>query len=328
MPGAARVVTGVLLLLLQLLGVAAFGAVAEPARAETAGSQAPQGEKRALVPPDTPPVIHPKALFDTIAETDDLKLFGNAVDAAGLKDALNSPGPYTVFVPNKAAFAAFDAARQAELQKPENKAQLPALLNSHVIKGKYTIEQLKQEATAAGPAGKTYDTLANGPVTITFDPANNILAINGVTIVQSDIAASNGIIHPIGQVLTPLPPPLPARPTAPLQPHGILIVRVRSAEDGLGIPNVAVRTDSETERPRFALTGPDGVARLILPPGTYTVILNGAVAGYETRAGINPATKQPYTRPGHEGTRANVVITAGQSITIDGGLARPIGATK
>jgi hypothetical protein len=105
---------------------------------------------------------------------------------------------------------------------------------------------------------------------------------------------------------------------------------VRSAEDGLPINGIAVRTDSETQRPSFRLTGADGpgVARFVLNPGTYTVILNGNVAGYETREGINPATKQPYTRPGHEGTRANVVITAGQPITIDCLPARHIGATK
>jgi uncharacterized surface protein with fasciclin (FAS1) repeats len=351
---------------LLLLVVAAFGAVAEQARAETPGSQAPQGEKWALVtdidnhqdrgitplgaagedaraieatltvratasipvPPDTPPVTNPKALFDTIAETDDLKMFGNELDSAGLKDGLSGPGPYTVFVPNNAAFAAFDAARLAELQKPENRAHLSALINSHVIKGKYTIEQLKQEATAAGPAGKKYDTLMGGPVTITYDQENKILTVNGVTIVETDIEASNGIIHVIGQILTPLPAPVPDRPATHLNTRDILVVRVRSAEDGLPINGIGVRTDSETERPRYALTGPDGVARFVLTPGTYTVILNGSAAGYETREGINPATKRPYTLPGHEGTRANVVITAGQPITIDCIPARHIGSAK
>jgi uncharacterized surface protein with fasciclin (FAS1) repeats len=320
--------------------VVAFGAGAEPARAQTAGSQASQASQASQ---DTPPVPPPKALpkalpalVETIAQTDDLKRLGNALDAAGLKDALNSsPGPYTVFVPNKAAFAAFDAAtptKLAELQKPENKAQLSALVTYHIIKGTYTIEQLKQEATAAGPAGKTYATLTGLPVTLSYDPGNHILAINGVPIVESDIVASNGIIHPVGQVLTPLPTanpaPIPDRPVTRRTPVGILIVRVRSAEDGRGIANVAVRTDSETERPFYGLTGPDGVARLVLPPGTYTVILNGSAAGYETRAGINPATNRPYTRRGYEGSRANVVIAAGQPITLDCGPARPIGATK
>jgi uncharacterized surface protein with fasciclin (FAS1) repeats len=185
-------------------GLVAYGIYATataPAGGAAAGAAAgAAGAGAGAVPPVVvPPATAAKPIWDTVNETDDLKQFATAADNAGLKDELNGPGPYTAFVPNNAAFAAFDATKLADLQKPENKAQLASLINGHVINGKYTIEQLKQEADAAGPAGKTYPTLAGGTVTITHN--NNVLQINGVTIVESDVEATNGVIHPIGQIL-------------------------------------------------------------------------------------------------------------------------------
>jgi uncharacterized surface protein with fasciclin (FAS1) repeats len=169
------------------------------AGAAAAGAAGGAGAGAGAVPPVVAANAATKPIWDTLNESDDMKQFANAADQAGLKDELNSPGPYTAFIPNNAAFAAFDSGKLADLQKPENKAQLAALLNNHVIAGKYTIDQLKMEAGAAGPAGKQYKTLAGGTVTITYN--NSVLQIDGVTIVETDIAASNGVIHPIGQIL-------------------------------------------------------------------------------------------------------------------------------
>ena len=137
-------------------------------------------------------------VYDAAAANGDLSTFAAQADAADLKDALRTGGPYTVFAPTNAAFAAFQTANPtafADLQKSENKAQLKALLSYHVVKGKYTIADLKGMAE-----GTKLLSLTDGAVTITNADG---LKVNGVPVQETDIPASNGIIHPIGQILTP-----------------------------------------------------------------------------------------------------------------------------
>lgn len=56
-----------------------------------------------------------------------------AVKAAGLVDTLQGKGPFTVFAPTNAAFAALPAGTVDTLLKPENKAKLVAILTYHVV---------------------------------------------------------------------------------------------------------------------------------------------------------------------------------------------------
>src|SRR6202521_2364207 len=66
-----------------------------------------------------------------------------AVKAAGLVDTLQGPGPFTVFAPVNAAFAALPAGTVDMLLKPENKMQLTGILTYHVVAGRYTYADLK-----------------------------------------------------------------------------------------------------------------------------------------------------------------------------------------
>src|SRR5450631_405829 len=67
-----------------------------------------------------------------------------AVKAAGLVDTLNSPGPFTVFAPVNAAFAALPAGTVDTLLKPENKPTLTKVLTYHVLPGSYDSMKLRQ----------------------------------------------------------------------------------------------------------------------------------------------------------------------------------------
>src|SRR5215467_4125392 len=66
-----------------------------------------------------------------------------AVKAAGLVDTLNGPGPFTVFAPTNAAFAALPAGTVDKLVKPENKAALTKILTYHVVAGNYDSNKLR-----------------------------------------------------------------------------------------------------------------------------------------------------------------------------------------
>ena len=147
-----------------------------------------------------PPPVRTRPIWDTAAGNDDLTSFADSAKAADLQDKLRDAGPYTAFIPTNAAFAAIPADTMTELRKPENKSKLQALLTYHVvINKKYTIAELK-----AMTDGIKLATANGGSVTITN--TGGVLKVDNATVVESDIPASNGIIHPISSVLAPPAP--------------------------------------------------------------------------------------------------------------------------
>ncbi|MEZ4411017.1 MAG: fasciclin domain-containing protein [Polyangiales bacterium] len=128
-------------------------------------------------------------------------LLVRAVTRAGLAATLSGPGPFTVFAPNDAAFAAsgIDAAAIDAMPVPE----LTRVLTYHVLAG-----EVPASAVTAGPV----DTVANltafvgttGGVTLN---GGNAVA-GGANVVTADVDASNGVIHVIDRVI--LPPDIPA----------------------------------------------------------------------------------------------------------------------
>jgi len=115
-----------------------------------------------------------------------------AVTAADLVETLKGPGPFTVFAPTDAAFAALPAGTVEDLLKPENKDQLIAVLTYHVLPGKVMSTDLSEGLMAA--------TVNGAEVTITLDGGAKV---NGAVISTADIAASNGVIHVIDSVILP-----------------------------------------------------------------------------------------------------------------------------
>ena len=69
-----------------------------------------------------------------------------AVKAAGLVDALQGAGPFTVFAPVNDAFAALPAGTVDTLLKPENKDMLTKILTAHVVAGKFIHRPYGQES--------------------------------------------------------------------------------------------------------------------------------------------------------------------------------------
>lgn len=116
-----------------------------------------------------------------------------AANAAGLVPTLSGEGPFTVFAPTEDAFGALPKGTVAELLKPENKAKLAEILTYHVVSGRVYSEDaltIDTAPTVAGPAIK---------VTLTEAGAK----INDARLLQTDIDASNGVIHVIDRVLLP-----------------------------------------------------------------------------------------------------------------------------
>ncbi len=129
---------------------------------------------------------------------DNFSTLTGAARQAGLDDPLRTGGPFTVFGATNEAFAKLPESQMRDLMRPENKAQLTNVLDYHVVRGRYTIADLKQMEE-----GRQLLTVNDKTLTIT-----NVggLKVNGVPVAEQDIEASNGVMHPIGTVLTPPAP--------------------------------------------------------------------------------------------------------------------------
>lgn len=128
-----------------------------------------------------------------------------AVQAADLVETLKGAGPFTVFAPTDAAFAALPAGTvDALLANPDVLAEV---LLYHVVPG---------SVLAADVVGLTSATTAQGSdIAISVD--GSTVTLNGSSkVVATDIQASNGAIHVIDAVLLPPGVALPeaAAPTA------------------------------------------------------------------------------------------------------------------
>ena len=133
-----------------------------------------------------------KDIVDTAVGAGTFTTLVAAVTAAGLVDTLKGPGPFTVFAPTDAAFAALPAGTVEDLLKPENKAKLVAILTYHVVPGKVMAADLTE--------GMKAKTVQGGEVTFTLEGGAKV---NGAVISATDIAASNGVIHVIDSVILP-----------------------------------------------------------------------------------------------------------------------------
>jgi uncharacterized surface protein with fasciclin (FAS1) repeats len=132
-------------------------------------------------------------IVDTAVAAGSFTTLVAAVTAAGLVETLKGAGPFTVFAPTDAAFAALPEGTVADLVKPENKAKLTSILTLHVMSG---------AVHAADIAGKTLHPATVNGETLVVDGTHGV-TINGANVVTADIACSNGVIHVIDAVLMP-----------------------------------------------------------------------------------------------------------------------------
>lgn len=150
---------------------------------------------------DTQPItsIKPAAaaksdVVATAIAADDFNTLVAAVKAAGLVETLQGEGPFTVFAPTDAAFAALPAGTVEDLLKPENKDQLVAVLTYHVVPGK---------VMSADLAGKALDAETVQGTTVAVDATGDGVTVDGANVVTADVEASNGVIHIIDAVILP-----------------------------------------------------------------------------------------------------------------------------
>lgn len=131
-------------------------------------------------------------IVDSASASGNFTTLAAALNAAGLAETLKGDGPFTIFAPTDAAFAALPSGTIEALLNPENKDQLVAILAYHILPGNVRPEDLTEVMVAATVNGASVMiTLEGGP------------RVNGASISEPGIEATNGIIYSIDTVLLP-----------------------------------------------------------------------------------------------------------------------------
>ncbi len=134
-----------------------------------------------------------KDIVDTAVAAGSFTTLVAALEAAGLVETLKGEGPFTVFAPTDAAFAALPAGTLESLLDPANQATLQSILTYHVLPGK---------VMSADIAGQTLAPATVQGTTVAIDATDGV-KVKGANVVTADIEASNGVIHVIDAVILP-----------------------------------------------------------------------------------------------------------------------------
>ncbi len=137
---------------------------------------------------------HLEDIVDTAIAADDFETLVDAVVAADLVDALRAEGPFTVFAPTDEAFAALPEGTLESLL--EDTDALADILLYHVVSGAVFAEDVVELD------GAEVETLQGQSVTITIDEDGNVF-VDDAQVTQTDIEATNGVIHVLDAVITP-----------------------------------------------------------------------------------------------------------------------------
>ena len=146
-----------------------------------------------------------KTIVDVAVGSKDHTTLVAAVKAADLVATLQSAGPFTVFAPTNAAFAKLPAGTVEFLLKAENKATLAKILTYHVIAGSFNATAVVK-AIKDGGGSVTLKTVSGGNLVASIKEGKVILTDEKgatSTVVTTDLAANNGLIHVVDAVVLP-----------------------------------------------------------------------------------------------------------------------------
>lgn len=173
-----------------MTAAAAIALMAGAARAqtvptETAGAAAPAAQA---------PVVAKGDLIDTAQASGQFTTFLKAVSAVNLTSVLKTNQNLTLFAPTDAAFAALPPGTLDKLLLPENGPMLQKVLTYHLINAKVDSSKIK---------GAKGDVKSVEGSPLMLDGSGATPMVDGATIIQADVMATNGVLHVVDKVLLP-----------------------------------------------------------------------------------------------------------------------------
>jgi len=152
------------------------------------------------------PMFESKNIVENAVNSVDHTTLVAAVQAAGLVETLQGPGPFTVFAPVNDAFAALPEGTVDTLLKPENKGMLTKILTAHVVAGDWSAADIIREARASSDGFYHFNAVSGDALSAQVK-GNNVYIYdesgNAGLVTIADVDQSNGVIHVVDTVLVP-----------------------------------------------------------------------------------------------------------------------------
>lgn len=128
-----------------------------------------------------------------VLETDDrFSTLRAALDSTRLDSVLATDGPYTLFAPPNEAFEALPTGTMETLLADRHE-RLRTILAHHVVDGRLSLEDLANPRTVVAMSGDT----------LSLCSTQKGVTVNGISVVDSDVEAANGLLHVVDRVLPP-----------------------------------------------------------------------------------------------------------------------------
>jgi uncharacterized surface protein with fasciclin (FAS1) repeats len=148
----------------------------------------------AAPPAAAAPVVAKGDLIQTAQASGQFTTFLKAIGAVNLTSVLKTNQNLTLFAPTDAAFAALPAGELDKLMLPENGPMLQKVLTYHLINAKVDSTKIK------GAKGEV-KSVEGSPLLL--DGSGETPMVDGATITQADVMATNGVLHVVDKVLLP-----------------------------------------------------------------------------------------------------------------------------
>jgi len=139
------------------------------------------------------PTIEKGSLTSVISDSVTFSILNKALKASGFDTTLGAAGAFTVFAPTDEAFMKLKEGTLDKLMLPQNKEKLRTLLLYHVVSGKVMAADLK-DGEVMTMNGEKFNVDAEG---------DGEIEINEAKVSSPNVAATNGVMHSVGQVLVP-----------------------------------------------------------------------------------------------------------------------------
>jgi uncharacterized surface protein with fasciclin (FAS1) repeats len=146
----------------------------------------------ALVPATSSAQVRAEGdIVDVAVAAGQFETLATALQAAGLVDVLKGEGPFTVFAPTDEAFAKLPAGTVEGLLA--DREALVKVLTYHVVAGRVPASAAMRLSSAETVQGES----------IRIRTMSGKVMVDGATVVQADVMATNGVIHVIDEVILP-----------------------------------------------------------------------------------------------------------------------------
>ena len=152
------------------------------------------------------PMMSDRDIMENLSQSADHTVLVSLLKQAGLAEGLAGHGPFTLFAPTNAAFAALPPGLLDSLSEPEHKASLVALLSMQIVPGNYSSARLHL-LLRTGKGQTALDTASEGSLIVVANGPLNLMVRDPkgdtANVILYDAKQANGVVFVTDRVMQP-----------------------------------------------------------------------------------------------------------------------------